>query len=157
MQRPTVYVIDDDPDVLKATARLLAAAGMVVSPFESPQTFLESYDGGSPGCLVLDLAMPGLTGLDLQHALAERGGPLPIVFLTGHGDIRSCTQAMKNGAVDFLTKPVDDTDLLAAVAQALAKADALQEERAVRSRIENALAMLTARERQVLRTSSQAG
>ena len=157
MQRTTVYVVDDDPDVLKATARLLAAAGMVV-PHSSPRRlFLNLTTIGSPGCLVLDLAMPGLNGLDLQHALAERGEPLPIVFLTGHGDIRSCTQAMKNGAVDFLTKPVDDTDLLAAVAQALARAAALQEERAVRSRIENALAMLTARERQVLRTSSQAG
>ena len=150
MQSPTVYVVDDDSDVLAATERLLASAGMTVSAFASPLDFLESYDARTPGCLVLDLAMPELTGLDLQHRLAERGGLLPIVFLTGRGDIRSCAQAMKEGAVDFLTKPVDEADLLAAVSRAVERAAALQRERADRARIESALAVLTSREREVL-------
>jgi FixJ family two-component response regulator len=150
MQPPTVYVIDDDPEVLQATERLLASAGMTVAAFQSPLAFLESYDDRTPGCLVLDLAMPDLTGVELQRALAERGKLLPIVFLTGRGDIRTCAEAMKNGAVDFLTKPVDDADLLAAVARALANAAVLRQERAARARTESALAVLTARERQVL-------
>lgn len=150
MQTPIVYLIDDDPEVLTATERLLASAGMTVSAFASPLTFLESYDARAPGCLVLDLAMPELTGLDLQHMLAERGGSLPIVFLTGRGDIRSCARAMKDGAVDFLTKPVDEADLLNAVSRAIEQTAALQRERADRARIETALAVLTAREREVL-------
>ena len=150
MQPPTVYVIDDDPQVLRATERLLDSAGLAVAAFQSPRTFLESYDDGTPGCLVLDLAMPELTGVELQRALAERGKLLPIVFLTGHGDIRTCAEAMKNGAVDFLTKPVDDTDLLAAVARGLDKAAVLHQERTARTRAERVLAVLTAREHQVL-------
>ena len=150
MQPPTVYVIDDDPQVLRATERLLDSTGLAVAAFQSPRTFLESYDDGAPGCLVLDLAMPELTGVELQRALAERGKLLPIVFLTGHGDIRTCAEAMKNGAVDFLTKPVDDTDLLAAVARGLDKAAVLHQERTARTRAERVLAVLTAREHQVL-------
>jgi FixJ family two-component response regulator len=99
---------------------------------------------------VLDLAMPELSGVELQRRLAERGKLLPIVFLSGHGDVRTCAEAMKNGAVDFLTKPVDDGDLLAAVAQALEKSAVLRQERAARATVESALAVLTARERQVL-------
>lgn len=150
MQPATVYVVDDDPEVLAATERLLVSAGMAVSAFASSLAFLDSYDARTPGCLVLDLAMPDLTGLDLQRLLGERGEMLPIVFLTGRGDIRSCALAMKKGAVDFLTKPVDQTDLLAAVSRAVDKASAQQRERADRARIENALAVLTAREREVL-------
>jgi FixJ family two-component response regulator len=150
MHPATVYVIDDDPEVLRATQRLLASAGMVVAAFQSPRAFLDSYDSRVPGCLVLDLAMPELTGVELQRALAQRGKLLPIVFLSGRGDVRTCAEAMKNGAVDFLTKPVDDADLLAAVAQALAKDKALRQERAARARTERGLAVLTARERQVL-------
>jgi FixJ family two-component response regulator len=150
MQLPTVYVIDDDPEVLQATERLLASAGMTVAAFQSPLAFLESYDDRTPGCLVLDLAMPELTGVELQRALAERGKLPPIVFLTGREDIRTCAEAMKSGAVDFLTKPVDDADLIAAVARAQARAVALRQERAARARTESVLAVLTARERQVL-------
>ncbi len=146
----TVYLVDDDPEVLRATERLLASAGMTVAAFQSPRAFLAACDDRTLGCLVLDLAMPELTGVELQRALAERGKVLPIVFLTGRGDIRTCADAMKDGAVDFLTKPVDDADLLAAVARALDRATALHEERAVRARTESTLAALTARERQVL-------
>jgi len=150
MQPPIVYVVDDDPEVLLATERLLASAGMTVAAFQSPRTFLASYDDRTGGCLVLDLAMPELTGVELQRALAERGKLLPIVFLSGRGDVRTCAEAMKNGAVDFLTKPVDEADLLAAVARALEKSVALRRARAARASSESALAMLTARERQVL-------
>jgi FixJ family two-component response regulator len=150
MQPQTVYLIDDDAEVLQATERLLSSAGMMVAAFQSPRAFLESYDDRTPGCLVLDLAMPELSGVEVQQALAEHGQYLPIVFLTGRGDIRTCAEAMKNGAVDFLTKPVDDADLLAAVAEALARAAALQQARAARACTEDALAVLTAREREVL-------
>jgi FixJ family two-component response regulator len=149
MRPATVYVIDDDSEVLAATGRLLKSAGLTVAAFQSPLAFLDAYDGLA-GCLVLDLAMPEVTGLDLQHLLAERGGSLPIVFLTGRGDIRTCAEAMKEGAVDFLTKPVDESDLLAAVSRALERACALQRERGDRNRIESALSVLTPRERQVL-------
>ena len=149
MRPATVYVIDDDSEVLAGTARLLESAGLTVAAFQSPLAFLEAYDGRT-GCLVLDLAMPEVTGLDLQQVLAERGGSLPIVFLTGRGDIRSCAAAMKEGAVDFLTKPVDESDLLAAVSRAIERACALQRERGDRNRIESALSVLTPREREVL-------
>ena len=148
--QPTIYLVDDDPDVLVATQRLLVSAGMTVAAFQSARTFLEHYDTATPGCLVLDLAMPEVTGPELQRTLAQRDAPLPIVFLTGRGDIRACAQAMKDGAVDFLAKPVDGTDLLSAVKQALARAAALQTEHATRARAESALAALTPRERQVL-------
>lgn len=150
MQRLTVYLVDDDPDVLIATERLLLSAGLTVAAFQSARAFLEHYDAAIPGCLVLDLAMPELTGPELQRTLAERNAPLPIVFLTGRGDIRACAQAMKDGAVDFLAKPVDDADLLSAVNQALARAAALQTEHTARARAESAMAALTPRERQVL-------
>ena len=150
MQPSTVYLVDDDPEVLRATERLLTSAGLTVAAFQSPRAFLASYDDRITGCLRLDLAMPELTGVEVQGALAERGKLLPIVFLTGRGDIRTCADAMKNGALDFLTKPVDDADLLAAVTRALDRATALQQERAARVRTESTLAVLTARERQVL-------
>jgi len=150
MRTRTVYLVDDDPDVLLATQRLLVSAGLTVAAFQSARAFLEQYDTATPGCLVLDLAMPEVTGPDLQRTLVERNAPLPIVFLTGRGDIRACAEAMKQGAVDFLAKPVDDADLLSSVNQALTKAAALQTERAARTHAEKALAGLTVRERQVL-------
>jgi FixJ family two-component response regulator len=148
--QPTIYLVDDDPDVLVATQRLLVSAGMTVAAFQSARAFLERYDSATPGCLVLDLAMPEVTGPELQRTLAERDAQLPVVFLTGRGDIRACARAMKDGAVDFLAKPVDDTDLLNAVNHALARAAVLQREHTARARAEGALARLTVRERQVL-------
>jgi FixJ family two-component response regulator len=149
-QPPTVYIIDDDPDVLKAMERLLASAGLMTALFQSPRAFLASYDVQAHGCLVLDLAMPELSGIELQHVLAERGAALPIVFLSGRGDIRTCAHAMKEGAVDFLTKPIDDADLLAAIARAMKKASSLRQEREARAHVENTFAALTVREREVL-------
>jgi FixJ family two-component response regulator len=117
---PRVYLVDDDPDVRKAIGRLLESAGLEVASFASAQQFLDGYDRSAPACLVLDLAMPGLNGLELQAALEREASPLPIIFLTGRGDIATSVQAMKHGAADFLTKPVDDAALLAAVHDALA-------------------------------------
>jgi FixJ family two-component response regulator len=145
-----VFVVDDDASVLKGLRRLLAAAGLEVAGFESPQQFLERFDPGAPGCLVLDLAMPGLNGMELQQELAARGSTLPIVFLTGHGDVPTSVQAMKRGAADFLTKPVDEKDLLAAIRSAFEKGRALRMAQAETAEIERRLATLTPREREVL-------
>jgi len=147
---PVVYVVDDDPDVLKAIERLLESAGHKVVAFPSPQQFLERFDPDAAGCLVLDLAMPGLSGLELQGRLEQQASHLPIVFLTGRGDIAASVQAMKHGASDFLTKPVDDALLIATIRDALARDRALRPARIERERIAKRLATLTERERQVL-------
>ena len=146
---PTVYVVDDDVDVLKAIARLLESIGLNVATYSSPHQFLQSYDRNAPGCLVLDLALPGLNGLDVQRVLEQRASVLPIVFLSGRGDIAASVQAMKHGAADFLTKPIDDTALIAAVQEALARDQVVRPAHMERERIGKSLAMLTERERQV--------
>ena len=146
----TVYLVDDDPDLLKALRRLLQSAGLQSAAFASAQAFLQYHDRNAPGCLVLDLSMPGLDGLALQRELAQQGSALPIVFLSGRGDIPATVQAMKHGATDFLTKPVDDTELLAAIEEALATDQERRRTHAQRERIAASLAALTERERQVL-------
>jgi RNA polymerase sigma factor (sigma-70 family) len=147
----TVFLVDDDAAVLKGLRRLLASAGLNVIAFESPQDFLEGLDGDAGGCVVLDYSMPGLNGLELQQALAARGSALPVIFLTGKGDIPTSVRAMKDGAVDFLTKPVDGEVLLAAIRAAIKRDRSQRGERAERTDIERRLATLTAREREVLR------
>ena len=149
--RPTVFVVDDDASVRKALARLLTSEKLAVATFESPQAFMERYDPQEPGCLLLDLKMPGLNGIEVQEALARRGSVLPIIFLTGHGDIPSSVRAMKSGAVDFLTKPADRSALLAAIAQAFERNVALRAQRQGHAALVAQLALLTAREREVLR------
>jgi FixJ family two-component response regulator len=146
----TVYVVDDDPDVLKAMERLLQSAGLNVATFNSPRQFLELHDGYAPGCLVLDLAMPDLSGLDVQRVLEQRASFLPIIFLTGRGDIATSVEAMKRGAADFLTKPVDDTLLIATIKEAMARDAALRRAHSERAHAARCLATLTERERQVL-------
>jgi FixJ family two-component response regulator len=147
---PTVYVVDDDPDVLKAIERLLQSDGLNVATFASPRQFLERFDRNAPGCLVLDLAMPGLNGLELQRVLEQQASLLPIVFLTGRGDIPTSVKAMKHGAADFLTKPVDDAELIAAIREALVSDQVLRRAREERESLAKRLATLTERERQVL-------
>ena len=142
--------MDDDPAVLKSLSRLLRSARLDVATFSSPREFLERHDRCAPGCLVLDVAMPGLNGLELQEALAAKGSELPIIFLTGHGDIPMSVQAMKRGALDFLTKPVNDEDLLKAVHAAIKKDRLQRQTRAEVAEIEQRLATLTPREREVL-------
>jgi FixJ family two-component response regulator len=147
---PIVYVVDDDPDVLTAIERLLDSVGHKVVAFPSPQQFLARFDPNAGGCLVLDLAMPGLSGLELQRILEQQASHLPIIFLTGRGDIAASVHAMKHGASDFLTKPVDDALLIATIRDALARDRALRPARIERERIAKRLATLTERERQVL-------
>jgi FixJ family two-component response regulator len=147
----TVFLVDDDPAVLKGLERLLRAAGFAVRGFTSPEAFLDQHDPALPGCAVLDLAMAGLSGLDLQRALAARGCDRPVVFLTGRGDIPASVRAMKAGAVDFLTKPVDDEELLTAVRLALDKDRQAREARIKLEVIERRLSALSPRERDVLR------
>jgi FixJ family two-component response regulator len=147
---PTVFVVDDYAPVRRSISRLLRADGFVVAAFASAQEFLAQYDPSVWGCLVLDLAMPALNGLELQHILAEAGSLLPIVFLTGEGDIPKSVRAMKHGATDFLTKPVDDKELLAAVRAAIERHRALRRKQTELSEIRARLATLTPREREVL-------
>jgi len=147
---PTVFVVDDYAPVRKSIARLLHAAGFAVAAFTSAEEFLAQYDPQIVGCLVLDLAMPSLNGLELQHILVKAGSLLPIIFLTGTSDISKSVQAMKHGASDFLTKPVNDEDLLAAVRAAIEKNRDLRREQAELSEIRARLATLTPREREVL-------
>jgi FixJ family two-component response regulator len=147
---PTVFVVDDYAPGRRSISRLLRAAGFAVTAFASAKEFLAQYDPETPGCLVLDLAMPAVSGLELQDILADRGSLLPIIFLTAYGDIPKSVQAMKRGASDFLTKPVNDEDLLAAVRVAIEKHRALRREQAELSEIRVRLATLTSREREVL-------
>src|SRR5215510_4748653 len=147
---PTVFVVDDYAPGRRSISRLLHAAGFAVAAFASAKEFLAQFDPQAPGCLVLDLAMPAVSGLDLQNILADKGSLLPIIFLTAHGDIPKSVQAMKHGASDFLTKPVNDEELLAAVRVAIEKDLALRREQAELTEIRARLAMLTPREREVL-------
>ncbi len=146
----TVFIVDDAREVRSALSRVLGAAGYEVRAFESAERFLEDQDGEMPGCLLLDICMPGMSGLDVQRALAGTKRGRPIVFLTGHGDIQTSVHAMKVGAVDFLTKPIDTTRLFAAVEQALKVDEASRRERGVCKAIEQRLETLTPRERQVM-------
>jgi len=146
----TVFVVDDDPGVRKALTRLLRSAGYDVAAYPSPSSFLEAHDPAMPGCLVLDLALPGINGLELQQKLAQDGHSRAIVFITGEGDIPQSVQAMKAGAVDFLTKPFDDTRLLDAVDIAINRGCAAQLANEELKMLEQRLTSLTAREREVL-------
>jgi FixJ family two-component response regulator len=118
---PVIFIVDDDASVRKSLTRVMVSAGYAVEAFASAREFLERERLAGPGCLVLDVRMPGLSGLDLQEALAGTSRRLPIVFITGHGDISMSVKAMKSGAADFLTKPYDVEQLLAAVDRAVTK------------------------------------
>jgi len=147
---PTVFIVDDEAPVRKALSRLLRAAGFVVAAFASPGEFLAQHDLHKPGCLVLDLMMPGIDGIELQRALARKGSVLPIIFITGHGDIPKSVQAMKSGALDFLTKPVNDENLLASIRAAIKRDSIARREQAELFEIRARLASLTPREQEVL-------
>ncbi len=146
----TVFVVDDDASVRKGVLRLLRSSGLAAEGYPSAQAFLDGPDRAAIGCVILDLAMPGVNGLQMQEALAGAGSALQIVFLTGHGDIPSSVRAMKHGAVDFLTKPVSDDVLLDAVHHAIERARVLEQGRREKYDIERRLATLTPREREVL-------
>ncbi len=147
---PTVFIVDDDASVLKAVARLLRSAEFKTALFSSPQQFLDEHDPDAAGCLVLDVAMPKLNGFELQQILATRGSELPIIFLTGNGDIPMSVRAMKQGAVDFLTKPVNDSDLISAIQNAIESNRIARQARSKLNELQQRLATLTPRERDVL-------
>jgi FixJ family two-component response regulator len=145
-----VYLVDDDPAVLKALGRLLRLGGYEPVTFVSAKEFVQAYEPDTPGCLVLDFSMPGLTGLELQRWLTEKDCPIPVIFLTGRGDIPTSVQAMKGGAVDFLTKPVNGADLLRAIEEASKRERELRAARTEANALQARLAQLTPREREVL-------
>jgi RNA polymerase sigma factor (sigma-70 family) len=145
----TVFVVDDDPSVLRGLSRLLRSAGYAVEAYDSARAFLDRPARDQQGCAVVDLRMPELTGLELQEELARRSSRIPLIFLTGHGDVPSSVRAMKGGAIDFLTKPCDDTDLLAAVERALARDAEARAAQAEREAVEARFEALTPREREV--------
>jgi len=144
-----VGIVDDDPSVRKGLARLVKAAGYRVEVFASAREFLARPQQEDPSCLLLDVRMPGLTGLELQEALATAGRRMSIVFVSGHGDVVGSVKAMKGGAIDFLTKPVDARELLGAIERAVAKAVTAQREQAGATDVQGRLKTLTAREAQV--------
>lgn len=146
---PAVFVVDDDASVLKALARLLAANGFEPRTFVSSRAFLEAHDPQVPGCAIFDVAMPGLDGLELQEALTDRDVARPIIFITGRGDVPTSVHAMKAGAVDFLTKPVEEETLLSAIAVAIRKDAEARERGASLDALFRHFAALTPRERQV--------
>ncbi len=145
-----VFLVDDEPAVRRSLTRLLRAAGFAVTSFGRSEDFLAAAGEGGPGCVVADLCMPGLNGLDLQDRLAKQGLDLPVVFVSGRADVGSSVRAMKGGAVDFLEKPVSDRDLLGAIRRALAEGQRRRNERSERDVLEARLSKLTPREREVL-------
>jgi FixJ family two-component response regulator len=146
---PSVFVVDDEPSVQRALIRLLTSAGYQVRGFLSAQAFLAEYRPVAPGCLILDLQMPEVTGLDLLETLRTTDPSLGVIFVSGRGDVPSTAKAMKMGAVDFLTKPVDDAALLGAVASASERSAERWLEREEHARLTERHAQLTPREREV--------
>lgn len=146
----SVFFVDDDDALRRATQRLLADHGFDVRAYASAEEYLSAYDPRAPGCLLLDLRMPGASGLEVQLALEQRGGPPPIVFLTGHADVPSCVEAMKHGAFDFLEKPVSEARLVTAITRALERDRVRRRELAERAVLERRHETLTPREREVL-------
>jgi FixJ family two-component response regulator len=145
-----VFLVDDDPSVLTALSRMVRASGYESRGFLSPRDFLREHDPAVPGCVVLDLAMPDVDGLELQQRLAQAGGGRPIIFLSGRADIPASVRAMKAGAIDFLVKPVRRDDLLSAIARAEERDAAARAAADKQKSVNSRLSRLTPRERQVL-------
>lgn len=145
-----VFVVDDDASVRQAVTNLLRSAGLAVQTFASAQEFVAARRPDVPSCLVLDVRLPHISGLDLQRQLAENGIRIPIIMITGHGDIQMSVRAMKAGAVEFLTKPFRDQDLLDAVQQAIKRDGEEREKRAKLAALRSRFEALTSREREVM-------
>jgi FixJ family two-component response regulator len=148
---PTVFVVDDDSSMREALSDLISSVGLLVEAFKSAREFLAYDRPNAPGCLVLDVRLPGLSGLDLQRELIRSEAPVPIIFITGHGDIPMSVRAIKEGAVDFLTKPFRDQDLLDAVQRALENDRAARQERAKVTELRRRYESLTKREGEVMK------
>jgi FixJ family two-component response regulator len=147
---PIVFVVDDDPSVREGLVDLITSVGMKAKAFSSAQEFLQFKRPDMPACLVLDVRLPGLSGLELQRQLGQSEQPIPIIFITGHGDIPMSVRAMKEGAVEFLPKPFRDQDLLDSIQQALAADRAAREQRAKAADVRRRYDCLTPREREVM-------
>jgi two-component system response regulator FixJ len=150
LARPTIFVVDDDAAVRDALKLLLRSVGHAVETFGSAQEFLDAYGEDRAGCLVLDIRMPGMSGLELQQKLNEKHSILPIIFITGHGDVPMAVEAMQAGAVDFIQKPFRDQDLIDRINQALEKYSSNRAALGERNDIRRRLETLTPREREVL-------
>jgi len=146
----TVFVVDDDDAVRNSLRLLLKSAGLTTEVASSGQEFLSNYDTAHPGCLVLDVRMPGMSGLEMQHELNVRGATIPVIFITGHGDIPMAVEAMQHGAFDFLQKPFRDQELLDRVQRALTRDTEYRARLRQTDRIRERLASLSPREREVL-------
>jgi FixJ family two-component response regulator len=149
-RQPIVFVVDDDEAVRSSLRLLLKSVGLAAAALPSAQEFLATYDPQQPGCLVLDVRMPGMSGLELQQQLNLRGAIIPVIFITGHGDVPMAVEAMQHGAFDFLQKPFRDQDLIDRIQRALAKDKQNRTELGERSRYRERLETLTPREREVL-------
>ena len=149
-QSPIVFIVDDDAAVRNSLRLLVKSVGQSAGVFVSAQEFLASYDPQQPGCLVLDVRMPGMSGLELQQQLNVRGAVIPVIFISGHGDIPMAVEAMQNGAFDFLQKPFRDQDLIDRIQRALEKDRENRAALGERARIRERLDSLTPREREVL-------
>jgi FixJ family two-component response regulator len=149
-EEPVIFIVDDDEGIREATRNLLTSVGLRVETFTTAQEFLGRRRPDAPACLVLDVRLPGLSGLDLQHALVQSGIQIPIIFITGHGDVPTSVQAMKAGAVEFLMKPFQDQQFLDAIHRAIA-ADLLERpRRAEMAKLRRRYGSLTPREREVM-------
>jgi FixJ family two-component response regulator len=147
---PTVFIVDDDNGVRSSIRVLMKSVGLPALAFASPVEFLAAYSPAQPGCLVLDIRMPGMSGLDLQQKLNEIGAVVPVIFITGHGDVSMAVEAMRHGAFDFLQKPFRDQDLIDRIQQALARDRETREALKEHGRINVRINSLTPREREVL-------
>jgi FixJ family two-component response regulator len=147
---PTVFIVDDDAQMRESLNNLIRSVGLRVELFASAQAFVQSRHPDAPSCLVLDVRMPGLSGLDLQKQASDAGLEIPIIFITGHGDIPMSVRAMKAGAVEFLTKPFRDQDLLDAIQLALERSRKAREQEAATEELRRRFALLTPREREVM-------
>jgi two-component system, LuxR family, response regulator FixJ len=150
MREATVFVVDDDAAVCDSLRFLIESVGLRVETFASAGAFLAAYEPGTPGCLVLDLRMPGMSGLELQEQMARRGLNLPVIIITAHGDVPAAVRAMRAGAIDFMSKPFSDQALLDRIHQALEKDAQARSERAARDAVAARIALLTPREREVM-------
>ncbi|MCI0518185.1 MAG: response regulator transcription factor [Woeseiaceae bacterium] len=148
--KPTVYIVDDDPSICHAMEFLMRSVGHDYAVFHSGDEFLGGYSNGLAGCLLLDIRMPGLGGLELQDKLTEMGSTLPIIFITGHADVPMAVEAMQKGAVDFIQKPFRDQDLLDRIGAALQKDRERRSEQRLKADVQDRISKLTKREKEVL-------
>jgi RNA polymerase sigma factor (sigma-70 family) len=150
MSEPTVFIVDDDQAVARSLRWLIETVRLKVETFASAQAFLDGYDSSKPGCLVLDVRMPGMSGLDLQEHLAAQRIHVPIIFITGHGDVQMAVRAVQSGAFDFVEKPFNDQDLLDRIQKAIVFDAGQRDKNTQRVQLQTLFASLTPREREVL-------